>query len=127
MQMTKIDARVLRLFPPEMRDQNHVVFQDYVGDIGCFTILNDVKCPRASVGYLSNGTCYVNDVCSGFLCCLDMDFVVTQRQISAYIVMDVCNFEMTIGLGEWFLDVSLFTYSWGTEMTKTLGNAIQLK
>ncbi len=104
-----------------------VVFQDYVSDIGCFTSLNDAKCPGASVGYLNNGTCYVNNVCSGFLCCLDMDFVVTQRQVSAYIVIDVCNFEMTIGFGEWFLDVSLFTYSWGTEMTETIGNAIQLK
>ena len=72
----------------------------------------------------SNINCTVNDKCSGFECCVYMDFRATQRNVYAFINVDPCNFKISIGLGQWFLDISFFTYSWGTMRNETLGNAI---
>ena len=68
--------------------------------------------------------CIIHDNCFGFQCCIDIDLKITQRNISIYFHLDPCNFELSVGLGQWYLNKSLFTYAWGTEETFTLGNAI---
>ena len=56
-----------------------------------------------------------------------MDFIVVERSIRAFLAMDPCNYRFTAAFGEWFLEVSFFTYEWGTEITEKLGNAITIK
>ena len=56
-----------------------------------------------------------------------MDFILTQRAVEVFFKIDPCNFEFSVGFGEWFINVSFFTYRWGTEITEFLGNAITIQ
>ena len=71
--------------------------------------------------------CAINSRCLGFQCCADVDFKVTKRSLQVYLNVDPCNFVIFIGFGEWFLDISIFTYEWGKQETYTLGTAIEIR
>ena len=57
---------------------------------------------------------------------MDLDLKVTRRSLNAYLIVDACNFQISVGFGEWFLNISLFTYSWGRQEVHMLGNAIEI-
>ena len=69
----------------------------------------------------------IGDTCLGIECCVDLDFKVTKRSIRAYLIIDPCDFEFSVGFGEWFLNVTLFAYQWGTEEVEMLGDAIVIR
>ena len=71
--------------------------------------------------------CSIASDCLGFRCCLNMDLTVTQKTVMVYITLDICDFQISVGFGEWFLDLSLFTYDWGREEMHSLGDAIELR
>ena len=56
-----------------------------------------------------------------------MDFGVTQRNVMVFTTLDTCNFQISAGFGEWFMDLSLFTYDWGREEIRSLGDAVELR
>ena len=71
--------------------------------------------------------CSVASLCLGFECCVDLDFQIIQRSVKAYVIADICNYQILVGFGEWLVDISVFTYEWGTEKTYNLGNAINVR
>ncbi|XP_072033124.1 uncharacterized protein [Amphiura filiformis] len=101
--------------------------KEYVTDTGCLLPSNEPNCPGLTLPDINADgvSCDIDALCLGFQCCLDMDFIVTRRNIKTHITIDPCDFKLSVGLGEWFLDVSFFTYTWGTEISKTLGRAIK--
>ncbi len=58
---------------------------------------------------------------------MDLNFKIIQPSVHVYLEFDYCNYIISVGFGEWLLNRSLFTYTWGTEETHTLGNAIALR
>ena len=56
-----------------------------------------------------------------------MDLRVTKRNVMVLISLDFCDFQISVGFGEWFLHLSLFTYDWGREEIHSFGEAIELR
>ncbi len=97
-------------------------------DTVCFEQPDEPTCPGLALPTsIAEGiTCTIDNRCVGFHCCLDMDFIVTSRTVNTYITIDPCNYIISVGFGEWFLEVSLYSYNWGTEITEHLGNIIDI-
>ncbi|XP_072033123.1 uncharacterized protein [Amphiura filiformis] len=68
----------------------------------------------------------IGDSCLGIECCVDLDFKVTTCSIRIHQFLDPCNFWLAVGFGAWSLNITLFTYQWGTEEVEMLGNAIEI-
>ena len=68
-----------------------------------------------------------SDNCLSFECCVDLDLTVIQRSVSVALVMDFCNFEISVTFGEWKYDTTLFSYNWGEEEILVVGNAVEFR
>ena len=107
-----------------------MILQHYISDTVCSlqTPSLDADCSAVNLPSTPAGiNCVIDSTCLGFECCIDMNFIVVQRSTKAFLAIDPCDYRFTAGLGEWFLDVSFFTYELGTEITEKLGNAITIK
>ncbi len=67
--------------------------------------------------------CGIANTCKGFECCADVDLIVTAINIRVYLLVDFCNYEASVGFGEWFSNFTFFAYDLGTEKTYILGSA----
>ncbi|XP_072023446.1 uncharacterized protein, partial [Amphiura filiformis] len=71
--------------------------------------------------------CVITHQCLGIECCADIDLKVIQRSVYVNMVLDSCNFEISITFGKWFFNTTLFTYEWGKNEVMMLGNAIYIR
>ena len=69
-------------------------------------------------------SCKLHSLCLGIDCCLNMDFRITRITSHAWFYVDPCDFQFSLGLGSWFRNVSLFSYTWGTEKSSPIGKGI---
>ena len=76
---------------------------------------------------LGSVNCSVTDNCLGYQCCANIDLKITEKSLQLHLSIDPCNFMISVGFGEWFLNMSLFSYEWGTEEVRPLGNAIIIR
>ena len=75
----------------------------------------------------SNQSCIITNNCLGFRCCLDIDLKIAKKSVEVFLLVDLCNFDISIGFGKWYRNISMFAYHWGTEEIHSLGNAIRLR
>ncbi|XP_072048757.1 uncharacterized protein [Amphiura filiformis] len=110
---------------------NTLGIKEFVSDQACTvpTSASGQGCTQISVPPLlpQGVSCSVDNSCHGFQCCADIDLKITRRSLDVYLQVDPCNFVLSVGFGEWSLNVSLFTYTWGTIETQSLGNAIDIR
>ncbi|XP_072033122.1 uncharacterized protein [Amphiura filiformis] len=67
-------------------------------------------------------TCVINNRCLGIQCCLNVDITVAHLTTQTWLIIDPCNFQISVGFGSWYLNITLITYQWGQEEGHTLGN-----
>ena len=70
-------------------------------------------------------TCYVPDYCSGISCCIDVDFI--SRSFNAYLLIDTCNFVLTVGIEDFKTEIPLSTYHWGTKESFALFGLVKIE
>jgi hypothetical protein len=56
-------------------------------------------------------SCYIPDYCTGIDCCVDMPVV--NRALNIYVLLDACNYTLSIGIEKWSFNLSLLDYDWG--------------
>ena len=66
--------------------------------------------------------CVINEQCLGIQCCFNLDIGVALLSTQAWLIVDPCNFQISVGFGTWFRNITLFTYEWGQEERHVLGN-----
>ena len=71
-------------------------------------------------------TCTVDDRCLGIQCCASLDLVFTQLSTTAWAMLDPCEFQLSVGLGSWSKNVTLFEFDWGVERTIDIGDAVHI-
>ena len=64
--------------------------------------------------------CILYDGCLGIECCVNLDLTIAQLSTRAWVEFDVCNYKLSVGLGSWYYNVTLFSYEWGTEITESI-------
>ncbi|XP_072033446.1 LOW QUALITY PROTEIN: uncharacterized protein [Amphiura filiformis] len=69
-------------------------------------------------------TCVLHPWCLGVECCLNMDFRIAHITSQVWWLVDPCKYSLSIGIGTWFRNISLFSHTWGTEEISSIGNAI---
>ena len=75
----------------------------------------------------SSVSCQLDPLCLGIQCCLSMDFRIAHITAKTWLLFDACDYELSIGLGSWYLNISLFSYSWGMEDVRSIGNALNVR
>ncbi|XP_072048756.1 uncharacterized protein [Amphiura filiformis] len=85
-------------------------------------------CPAVTVPLTPNSlSCYPASTCLGVTCCVDLDLVITKLQTKAWIILDPCQFTLSIGLGMWELNITLVEYAFGQEKTEMIGDVIEFR
>ncbi len=81
-----------------------------------------IKLPRLP----SNMVCTHHEKCLGFDCCVELDIKVTTLSTRFWFILDPCQFEITMGLGEWSYNISIFSYDWGKPESLSIGEPLQI-
>ena len=71
-------------------------------------------------------TCQGTEYCTGLQCCIALDIEITQLFLNAWLAIDPCDFELSIGLGTWTYNKTLLPYDWGVEKALNVGNSLQV-
>ena len=58
-----------------------------------------------------NIVCHIPDYCTGFDCCVNIDFLRTSIHVK--FLLDACNYKLTIGIEQLEHEFVLFDYNWG--------------
>ncbi|XP_033637389.1 uncharacterized protein LOC117298318 isoform X2 [Asterias rubens] len=72
-------------------------------------------------------SCRINSHCTSLHCCLNLDLKVTQLSSKAWLDIDPCDFKLSIGMGMWYFNISLFSYEWGKMERFSIGRAINVE
>ena len=59
----------------------------------------------------------MGDACTGIKCCLDLDLVITNASVTAWVFVDPCDYTFSIGFENWLFNGSVFNYEWGKYIT----------
>ena len=90
-------------------------------------IVSLLACPSLVLPSSSgNITCEPIPYCTGIECCVSIDFKFTKLFLNAWIEIDPCTLELSIGLGEWNEVVFLSASNWGVPKQVELGEALQI-
>jgi hypothetical protein len=57
-------------------------------------------------------SCHIPEHCTGVECCVDVDLV--GRSFHAYVVIDPCQYTLSIGIENLAVNLTLLDYEWGT-------------
>ncbi|KAK3589057.1 hypothetical protein CHS0354_008707 [Potamilus streckersoni] len=69
-------------------------------------------------------SCFVPDYCTGVDCCIEIRPI--QRNFNLYLLLDACNYQLTVGIEKFMLNRTLFNYKWGTVEHLTLKNIFHI-
>ncbi|XP_072034096.1 uncharacterized protein [Amphiura filiformis] len=84
-------------------------------------------CPSIDIGMLPPFiSCEVLDSCLGIRCCAIADFKITKSYISAWAVLDPCNYELAVGFEKWSIEISMFEYEMGNTRKDNISDALQI-
>ncbi|XP_071798137.1 uncharacterized protein [Asterias amurensis] len=72
-------------------------------------------------------SCRINSHCTSLHCCLNLDLKVTQLSSKAWLEIDPCNYKLSVGIGMWYFNISLFSYEWGKMERFSIGQAISVE
>ena len=61
-----------------------------------------------------------------FRCCVDIDLKAVNVSVEVSFILDPCYSVISVGFGNWNLNISLFAYHWNTEEILSIGNAITM-
>jgi hypothetical protein len=56
-------------------------------------------------------SCHIPDYCTGIDCCVDVDLI--GKSFNAYVLMDACNYKLSVGIEKLAFNLTLFEYEWG--------------
>ena len=56
--------------------------------------------------------CSVNDRCLGIECCVCLDFKLSKLSLKTWIILDPCNFVISIGFEKLSFNQTLLSYEW---------------
>jgi hypothetical protein len=59
----------------------------------------------------SGVSCHIPDYCTGIDCCVDVPVI--QRAFHAYVLLDACNYKLSVGIEKLSFNLTLFDYEWG--------------
>ena len=94
----------------------------------CIFAISPPECPAINLPIPSDIlTCRTTDYCTGLHCCSAIDIKVSQLFVESWIVLDPCNFELSIGLGNWSFVIGKDLYYWGAERTETITDSLQIR
>ena len=75
-------------------------------------------CPSTTVPAPTNIlTCQTTQYCTGIQCCAAIDIKITKLFLNAWLKIDPCNLELSIGLGAWSYTKILTGSDWSVEQT----------
>ena len=90
-------------------------------------MFNPIECPLLNKPPSTNIlTCTVDDQCLGIHCCASLDLIFTRLSTTAWVVLDPCEFELSVGFGSWTQNVTLFEYDWGVERTVDISDTVHI-
>ncbi len=61
-----------------------------------------------------------------FRCCVDIDLKALNVSVEVSFIVDPCNSVVSVGFGNWNLNMSLLVYHWNTEEIMAIGNALTI-
>lgn len=73
----------------------------------------------------SNTTCHLFEFCTGVRCCSDLALL--GRSINSWLILDHCNYKLSVGFEKFSVNVSLHTYSFGEEQTIDVNGVVRLR
>ncbi|XP_071123204.1 uncharacterized protein [Mytilus edulis] len=73
----------------------------------------------------SSITCHVSELCTGMTCCIEVGKI--KKTFTAFIMLDYCHMELSIGIERKVFEMSLRQYKWGQKEMFTLMNVIRLE
>ncbi|XP_066300826.1 uncharacterized protein [Branchiostoma lanceolatum] len=82
------------------------------------------NCPANLPTLPNTAGCTVHEGCMGMDCCIALDIKITTIVATAFFDFDACNYTLSVGIGNWQYDYSIFTYSWGKEETLEVGEML---
>ncbi|KAI8485717.1 hypothetical protein Bbelb_365510, partial [Branchiostoma belcheri] len=82
------------------------------------------NCPVTLPTLPNAAGCTVHEHCLGMDCCITLDIKVATIVSVAFVDFDSCNYTLSVGIGNWQYDYSIFTYSWGKEETLEVGEML---
>ncbi|XP_072033125.1 uncharacterized protein [Amphiura filiformis] len=105
----------------------HFDLEDFILEDQCetSTYIQDGSCTDISLPTINGSeACVLDPWCLGVECCLNMDFRIAHITSKAWFLLDPCEYDLSIGIGTWFRNISLFSYTWGTDELNPIGTAI---
>ena len=64
-------------------------------------------------GVPSGTTCHLYDFCTGVRCCSDLPLL--GRSINTWLILDHCNYKLSVGFEKFSINVSLHDYDLGSQ------------
>ncbi|XP_022102001.1 uncharacterized protein LOC110985344 [Acanthaster planci] len=105
--------------------------QQYVSNQQCDMELlapSENKCPLLRLPPPTNFlTCKIDDRCLGLTCCASLDLIFTQLSTTAWAVLDPCEFQLSVGLGSWSENLTLFEYDWGVDKVFDISDSVRIE
>ena len=92
-----------------------------------FYLPKSLGCPVQIPTGLPTVSCRINSQCTSLHCCLNLDLKVTQLSSKAWLEIDPCDFKLSVGMGMWYFNISLFSYEWGKMERFSIGRAINVE
>ena len=71
--------------------------------------------------------CQATEYCTGIQCCVAIDIKITQLYLNAWLAVDPCNFELTVGLGIWNYTKAMIASDWGVEGHFTITDTFHIR
>jgi hypothetical protein len=100
--------------------------------LDCVTSVYDIVCVLSGCDQYvplspitSNSTCHVYEFCTGVRCCSDLP--VLSRSINSWLILDHCNYKLSVGFEKFSYNISLHTFRFGTEQIVNIKGVVRLR
>ena len=73
----------------------------------------------------SNTSCHLYEFCTGVRCCTEVPIL--GRSINSWLMLDHCNYKLSVGFEKFSVNVSLSTYTFGEEQLLDVNGVLRLR
>ena len=73
----------------------------------------------------SDSTCHLYSFCTGVTCCSDLPQL--QRSFNTWLILDHCNFKLSVGIEQFSLNISLHDFKFGRKEMVNLNGVFRLQ
>ncbi|VDI08519.1 Hypothetical predicted protein [Mytilus galloprovincialis] len=70
-------------------------------------------------------TCHLDNTCTGFSCCADIEFI--DRNVNIFLTIDPCNYKLNIGIEKYQFEFFLMDFEFGIEKKFHIGKVIEVR